>query len=135
MTEQQPSVVLAIDYGLKRIGLAISRVGMAEPLRVLPNDREIIELIRQICRDEGVELLLLGISEGEMAKKTQEFGQSLSSELNVPLQLFDETLSSQTAQEKLAEGEVSLKKRRGPIDHYAAASFLQEWLEIHQTQF
>jgi len=123
--------ILALDYGDQRVGVAISRVGLAEPLSVLPNDEQLFANIRQICEQEKVEVVLLGLSEKETAEKTKKFGQKLTdflTGLDLEIIYTDETLSSKQARMKLAQAQTKQSKRFGPIDHYAAAVFLQEWL-------
>jgi putative Holliday junction resolvase len=124
-------VILAIDYGTRRIGLAWSQVGLAEPLKVIANDPGAIEEITQICHQKGVKLILVGLSEGRMAQKTKKFVQQLKAELEAPIKLTDETLSTQEARQKLVKAQAKQKKRKGPVDHFAAASFLQNWLQTH----
>lgn len=123
--------VLAIDYGTKRLGLAVNRAGLAEPLMIIESTHQLwIQLIKVVDTEE-IELILVGISENEMAKKTQIFVQELKEQLQLPVELIDETLSSQVVHHWLASSPMRLKKRQGPIDHYAAAVMLQEWLETN----
>ena len=80
---------------------------------------------------EKIELILVGISENKMAEKTLEFIQKLKNYISIPLEFADETLSSSIIHQKLANSHMRLKKRQQPIDHYAAAEILEEWLEIN----
>jgi putative pre-16S rRNA nuclease len=129
--------ILAIDYGSKRIGLAISHATLADPLVIIDNgpdksdQAQAIDRIKQICEDEGVEQIVVGISENEMAEKTKEFTQQLKGLIKLPIEFFDETLSSQIVRQKLVAAGIKQKKRRGPIDHYAAALILEEWIEAN----
>lgn len=121
--------VLAIDYGTERLGLAVSRAGLAEPLMVVANDDNLFNWLKEIIDEKGIELILLGLSENKMAKKTKDFAHQLSSEIKLPLKFVDETLSSSQARSRLARSPLKLKTKQGPIDHYAAAIFLQDWLD------
>ena len=123
--------ILAIDYGTKRIGLAVSRVNLAEPLKILINNENIFINITEVVEKEKIELILVGISENKMAEKTLEFIQKLKNYISIPLEFADETLSSSIIHQKLANSHMRLKKRQQPIDHYAAAEILEEWLEIN----
>jgi len=125
---KQYSTTLAIDYGTKRIGLAISHASLAVPLEVIEyqTQDEVIARIRQICQEHQIAQLLLGISEQQMAEQTKKFGELLSSEIDLPIEYVDETLSSFEVRQKMKERG---KKIIGPIDHYAASIFLEEWLE------
>lgn len=121
--------ILAIDFGTKRIGLAVSRYSLAEPLEILDNDENLFESLLQILDSEKIELILVGMSENEMAQKTKRFTQKLKKVTLLPIEFADETLSSKNTHQKLATSHMKLKKRQSPIDHYAAAEFLQEWLD------
>jgi RNase H-fold protein (predicted Holliday junction resolvase) len=66
-----------------------------------------------------------------MAQKTKEFSQELKKNTSLPIEFTDETLSSKNVHQKLATSAMKLKKRQGSIDHYAAADFLQEWLDTN----
>ncbi|MBU0576764.1 Holliday junction resolvase RuvX [Patescibacteria group bacterium] len=124
--------ILAIDYGTKRIGLAISQANLAEPLAILSNNEIIFGKLMQIIQEEKIELILVGMSENQMADKTKKFALELKEQTAIPIQFIDETLSSKRVHQKLASSHMKLKKRQQPIDHYAAAEMLQEWLEINQ---
>lgn len=123
---------LAIDYGTKRVGVAISRLFLAEPLKVLPRDRAVQQLA-EIIREEKPNALMLGIADGPMVEQGRAFVQELLKVIG-PLQIIevDETLSSVETHEKLAKSSMSRSKRQGDIDHYAAAAFLQDYLDTHK---
>jgi len=119
--------VLAIDYGTKRIGLALSHASLADPLEVIEytNLEEAIERIDYLCQKHGVTQLVLGISEQRMAEKTQQFRDQLHKKIDLPIEFVDETLSSHDVREKMRERG---KRISGPIDHLAASLFLEDWL-------
>lgn len=119
--------VLAIDYGTVRVGLALSMHTLADPLKIVPNDSRLFQTISDACSEHLVELLLIGISENVMAEKTKVFAEELKKHINLPIIFYDETLSSHTVHAKLKTAKKS--KRSGDIDHYAAAEFLQNWLD------
>lgn len=118
---------LGIDYGRKRIGLALAKAGLAEPLAVLANDEHFMAKIAKIAAEEEIDELVVGLSENEMAQETAQFARQLQEELQLPLHFADETLSSYTVEHKLRSAKK--KVRSGEIDHFAAAEFLQEWLD------
>jgi RNase H-fold protein (predicted Holliday junction resolvase) len=68
----------------------------------------------------------VGLSENQMAEKTREFVTYLKRSVTVPIELYDETLSTKSVRNKLAEANRSQRQR---VDHLAAAEFLQEWLD------
>ena len=125
--------VLAIDYGTVRIGLAVSRYTLADPLEIIPNNENKFEKIRQVCLENEVAKIIVGMSENEMAEKTKEFVTELQEEIfkswerQPTIEFFDETLSSKSVHQKLQSAKKS--KRSSHIDHLAAAEFLQDWLD------
>lgn len=121
--------VIAIDYGTVRVGLAVNRGSLADPLLVLPNTEKLFPALLSVFAQEAVTLIVVGISENEMAEKTRLFIEKLRQHTSIPIIVTDETLSSKTVLQKLAR--VKKQKHSGPIDHFAAAEFLQEWLDIH----
>lgn len=118
---------LAIDYGTKRIGLAISHASLAIPLEVIEyqNLEEAIARIEQVCQQKEVNQLVLGISEQQMAKQTKIFSDQLLKKIHLPIEFIDETLSSHDVREKMKERG---KRISGPIDHFAASLFLEDWI-------
>lgn len=135
MNFQREGKILAIDYGEKRIGLAINQGSLAEPLKVLNNDQDFWQKLIDICCQEQVTVIVIGISEGIMAAKSYDFTEQLkkkviqAAKLNIQVKHIDETLSSKKVREKFLQAKVKKKKRQGPIDHYAAALILEEFLE------
>jgi putative holliday junction resolvase len=130
--------ILAIDYGRKRIGLAISdELGRtAQPLDVLihKNRREDIRRLREICREHGVRHILVGHplhitgEAGEMANETARFANRLGKELGIAVELADERLTSWEAQQ-ITNEIGSTRPRKAPVDAVAAAILLREYLD------
>lgn len=118
--------VLAIDYGTQRIGLALSAGTLADPLTIIPSDEKAIPYICKLITDYKVTQIVIGLSENEMAQKTQEFARTLQRMTKTPIDYMDETLSTHSVRNKLAAAKKSQKQ---PVDHLAAAEFLQEWLD------
>ncbi|MDA1079881.1 MAG: Holliday junction resolvase RuvX [bacterium] len=123
---------LGIDFGTKRIGLALSFASLAEPLAIVENDAQVFAEIQKIIDEEKVGQLVCGISEGEMATKTKVFATELSLRTNLPLEFVDETLSSQVVRAKT--NTTRSQDNHKPVDHYAAAEILQEWLDLQPTK-
>lgn len=128
---QKPKKILAVDYGTKRIGLAVSHAALAEPLKVIKykNLHQALRSIKEICDQLEIELIVVGLSEQAMAEQTQDFAHALEAATDLPVEFTDETLTSQMARRKLGRRDFSA--RRAPIDHYAAALILEEWLAAH----
>lgn len=123
--------ILAIDYGTVRVGIAISMHTLADPLVILPNNEHLFNTIILLCTEHDIDIILIGISENIMALKTKEFAHELSKQTALPIEFVDETLSSHSVHAKLKTAKKS--KRSGDIDHYAAAEFLQIWLDEQYT--
>jgi putative holliday junction resolvase len=140
--ESRPSRILAIDYGRKRIGLALSDELQltAQPLAVMKrlNRRDDLRRLREICRTRGVARILVGhplhISgeAGEMAQEAARFAARLRKELGIEVELVDERLTSWEAAQMIAETGSSSRRKESSLDDVAAAIFLREHLERHR---
>lgn len=128
---QKPDKILAFDYGTKRIGLAVSHAALAEPLKIIEYENldQALKSIKDICDQLQIELIVVGLSEQAMAEQTKDFAQALESITQLPVKFSDETLTSQLARQKLRARNFAARKK--PIDHYAAALILDEWLATH----
>jgi putative Holliday junction resolvase len=136
-----PPSTLALDVGLKRIGVAVSRLTLAEPLDIIEFTSawdgqslvsESVWLAVESCIDRyAIKQLIVGESEGESAMAAREFAAQLHARAHLPVQMVDETLSTQAARAKLAWR--SSRPRR--VDHFAAAELLQEWLDSGEWQY
>jgi putative Holliday junction resolvase len=126
------SKVLGIDYGKKKIGLASATTTLAEVYGVIRFEtiKEAIRKIRKTVEREKVEKIVIGISEGKMAKETKRFGRKLEKEINLPVVFQDETLSTKEAQALAIEAGIRRKKRKQLEDAYAAAVILQDYLDL-----
>jgi putative Holliday junction resolvase len=123
---------LGIDYGRKRIGLARSIGWMAEPMMIIHNSEETIRQIAEICDEYGIEELVFGLSEGEMAEETKVFAKEVSEEVQLPIHYIDETMSSKEVAQLVRAAGKKMKDRQAPIDHYAAAHILQLFLDTQK---
>jgi putative Holliday junction resolvase len=132
--------VLAIDYGRRRIGLALSDpLGLtAQPLETLArtNRRGDLRRLREIVRQHGVRRIVVGHplnldgTSGEMAAEAAQFAVRVAKQLRLPVELVDERLSSWEAEQILtAESALSGKRFGGDVDHLAAAVILRDYLE------
>jgi len=136
--------ILAIDYGRKRIGLALSdELGLtAQPLVTLvrANRRDDMRRLRDICRQHGVARILVGHplhmtgAAGEMADEAARFAARLKKELGIVVELVDERLTTWEAEQTMAEIKSSSRRKRTHIDDVAAAVLLREYLNRQRTQ-
>ena len=125
--------ILGIDFGLSKIGLAVSEGILAEPLKVLRfnTTEDALVKIVQLVEMEEIEVIVVGISEGEMGKKSKEFGEILKKKLKIKVDYQDETLTTYTAQELSRDAGIGRKKRREMEDAYSAALILQSYIDLH----
>jgi putative holliday junction resolvase len=125
--------ILGLDYGEKKIGLAIGDTlsKFAEPLEVVRYKKleQVMERVKQIALVERVEKVVIGLSEGNTADKTKGFGFKLARYLKLPILYFDETLSTKEAQDLSIQSGMKRKKRKTMEDAFAASLMLQNYLE------
>jgi putative pre-16S rRNA nuclease len=108
-----PSKILSLDYGRKRIGLALadSQARIAQPHDTLErvNRNEDIRRLREFARDHHVKQIIVGLplrldgTPGEMADEAARFAERLRKQLNLPVELVDERLTSWEAERILEE--------------------------------
>lgn len=130
--------ILAIDYGRKRIGMALSdELGLtAQPLAVLVRKNRLADFnrLRDVCSRHSVEQIIVGYplhitgQEGDMAAEAARFAARLSKGLRIETELVDERLTSWQARQTVAN-----RKRGEAIDDVAAAVLLRDYLEHRRT--
>ena len=124
--------ILGIDYGRKKIGLAIADGPLAEPYKILrykdPPAGE-REKIKKIVKELAIEKIVVGVSEGTMADESHNFGEKLKKTCSIPVFFQDETLSTQEAQRLSRQAGIKRKKRKEMEDAFAAAIMLQSYLD------
>jgi putative holliday junction resolvase len=145
MTRQRPLLVLAFDFGLRRIGIASgdTLTGSAAPLVTVscgPRGPDWDAVAGAIKRCEP-QLLLVGApynddgSEGTLAAAATQFAAQLAQRFGLPVERIDERYSSLEAAAQLKAQRASGQRRRrlvrGDIDSAAAAVILQSWLRTH----
>ncbi len=125
---------LGIDYGEKRIGIAVSddEGMMAFPRTTLRNSPAILDDIARLCKEEQIEKIVLGVpvsfsgGQSEQAHTTIAFGEKLARYTNMPVVHENEVLSS-----KMAD---TLGVKRENRDQSAAAIILQSWLDRYKQK-
>lgn len=136
--------VLAIDFGMKRMGLAVSdALGItAQGLRTLERTRlaDDLERIAGVVRDYEVERVVLGNpighsgNETTMSRRVAEFAEKLRRRIACPVELWDERLTSAQAGRVLRESGMGIEKRRRAVDRVAATLLLEGYLEYQAGQ-
>ena len=131
---------LAIDYGARRVGLALSDPlkMIASPYRTIINKNNtiLIEEIERIIAAEDVELTIMGLPLGmagqktEQTKKVEEFVDKLT-DRGIIIKYEDERWSSVAAKRSMKEQNIKSGYNKDLVDQTAAAIFLQQYLDRH----
>jgi putative Holliday junction resolvase len=135
--------ILAVDHGEKRIGLALSdpAATIASPLQVIRHTTRLMHAaqIANLASENDVGLIIIGQSldeEGQpnlAGRRASNFAEVLKEQTNIPIELVDESFSTQDARSTVIEMGVSRKKRRGHHDGLAAVMILRSYIEAHNT--
>jgi putative Holliday junction resolvase len=130
---------LGLDLGRATIGLALADevLRTARPLRTLRRRGEAEDLaaLRAVVAEYEVERAVLGLplnmdgSEGPSARMARAFAARLEGALGIPVELFDERLSTFEAETRLRELGFSARAQRDKVDAEAASVILQGWLD------
>ena len=134
-----PGRILAIDFGSRRMGLAVSDLlGItAQGIDTLErkNKRSDFARLERVLREYQVQEIVLGNplrmsgEEGRQSQKVAEFAEELRKKFQLPVHLFDERLTSAEANRLLREADVSIEKRTKAVDRMAAVLILQAFLQ------
>jgi putative Holliday junction resolvase len=125
--------ILGIDYGRKKIGLALATGLLAEPWKVIKvtSIDDAVKKVKSACAEASADEVVVGISEGEMGEESKKFALAISHQSLAIVETFDETLSTHTAQELSREAGMSRDKRKDLEDAYAASVMLQSYLDTY----
>jgi len=140
--------VLAVDFGLRRVGLAISdpTATLARPLRTIATrGRDPVELVAEaisalVREEETLSAVVVGLprrldgTPHELTARVHAFVEALRPRVTLPIVLRDERLSSREAESRLAERYRDWRARKPLLDAAAAAIILQEYLDERQGQ-
>lgn len=137
--------ILGIDYGAKRVGLAVSDATgvVARPLKTLTRDggdsavlRAIVATIAELSTDdEPLAAIVIGLprrldgSPNEQTPRVESFAKAVGIQTGLPVALQDERLSSHEAESRLAVNEKDWRRRKPLLDAAAAAVILQDYLD------
>ena len=136
--------ILAIDYGSRRMGLAVSDpLGItAQGIETLQrrNKRADFSHLARIVRQYQVQEIVLGYplrmsgEAGTQSAKVSDFAEELRQKFQLPVHLWDERLTSAEANRLLKEAELSIQKRAEAVDRMAAVLILQSFLQARSIQ-
>jgi putative Holliday junction resolvase len=133
--------VLGLDLGERRIGVALS-----DPLGITAQGRETIprrggrkdhEAIAALARTEGVRRVVVGLplrldgTAGAAAEEARRFAAELERVSDLPVELWDERLTTVEVERAMTAAGVRRRKRRGEVDRLSAVLILQSWLDAH----
>jgi putative Holliday junction resolvase len=147
-TPETTGVVLAIDYGKKRLGLALSdehRV-IARPFATWTriNRRRDLSRLRELVKQQAVRHIVVGLplhldgSASDISEEAKSFGARVAKALGIPVEMMDERLSSWEARQTISDMESQPRARRKssgagnrkvPLDDVAAAIILRDYLD------
>jgi putative Holliday junction resolvase len=133
--------ILGLDLGKRRIGVAIADVPAlgARPLNTLIRSSlaRDLDALRVIAAEQRVNRIVLGLplnmngSEGPAARHARNFAARLSQALALPVDLYDERLTSFEAESRLRDSSSRRNSRKLMVDQVAAALILEGWLSEH----
>lgn len=132
--------ILGIDYGVRRIGLAIS-----DPTKFLATHFGVIDQkhenaftrIQEIIHENNIISLVIGMpfhmngKESDLSTRVRAFSEKLLANINIPIYFLDERLTSKISEAYLFESGIKKKKHKDKIDEGAAAIILQDYLDAN----
>ena len=136
---------LGLDFGTRRIGLAVSdpEGSFAFPAGAIERSgmRKDLAALADVIQERGIRRIVLGLPlhmdgrAGEMAEAVRAFARELEKKTGLPVELFDERWTTLEAQRALRDaGRPSAKQRRGEVDAVAASILLRTWLERERAR-
>jgi len=137
--------ILGLDYGSKRIGVAVSdeleitAQGLATINR--KNQKNDLDEIAKVITTYSAEKIIIGYpikldgSEGIQCEKISRFAKLLEAKLRIPVVKWDETLTTKEAEDILIQAHVRREKRKHVIDKLAATLILQGYLDNRKRMF
>ena len=132
---EKKSRLLGIDPGKKRFGLAISDEDklVATPLKTIikKNNIDFINEIKKVIKENNVKGIIIGNplnmdgSRGPSAQSAQDFAKNLSTNISIPITMWDERLSSEGAFKISSNLDINVSKKVNKLDQNAASFILQ----------
>jgi putative Holliday junction resolvase len=134
--------ILGIDFGDRRIGVAVSdELGLtAQPSAALEVEKDggHLEEVARLCQEQRVERVVVGLprnmdgSLGPRARLTMEFVKVLADRLQLPIETWDERLTTRQAERSLWDRGLTHKRRKARRDVVSAQLILQGYLDAHR---
>ncbi len=131
--------ILGIDYGAKRVGLAISSpigfIAHGLPTIERIDGMDYLEDLADVIEEKEVDEIVVGLpknmngSIGEKAEEVLELVETLKAKFNLPVHTFDERLTTVRAHKTMTEAKISKKGKKKRVDMVAAQFILQAYLD------
>lgn len=138
-----PGRVLSVDYGRRRVGLALSdemrAFAFPQPTLNVQTPADAVRQVAAFARDHEARCIVVGMplnmngTHGEMAQEVAVFITALEKLSALPVESWDERMSSQHAERVLIAADVSRRKRKGLVDAIAAQQLLVSYLAAHES--
>ncbi|HCR85201.1 MAG TPA: Holliday junction resolvase RuvX [Alphaproteobacteria bacterium] len=138
------NAVLGIDYGTKKIGVAISDRSwmIASPYKLVRNTKftNVAKEIFQMVDDEKIELIVIGNPiyldnvVSKMQQSSRQFGMNLTKLRDINIVFYDERFTSIMAKEAMVEQNLNFRRRLQKVDKVAATFMLQRFLDYIEKQ-
>jgi putative Holliday junction resolvase len=130
-----PRTLIGIDYGERRIGIAVAEGSIAVPVSVIAHEGRESDLDRvaDAVRERHADAVVVGLpllpsgDEGDQARRCRRFGDALARRIDAPVVYQDETLSSVAAESAAREG--TGRRSRTALDDLAAVNILQAYID------
>ena len=135
--------VMGLDFGAKTVGVAVSdALGLtAQPVETIirPGEKKLrttYARIRELIAQYEIETIVVGLpknmdgSLGERAEKSMAFADELKGKTGLPVELFDERMTTVEAERGLSEAGISKDKHKEHVDKLAASLILKGWLDM-----
>ena len=137
--------MLGIDYGERRIGVAVANGALAVPLAVIEhtNRAEDLERVAAVAREQSATCIVIGLplhmsgDESEQSRRARRFGSALARRLDVPVVYADERYTSVRASEAVHAVPATRARKRGVkvhLDDVAAAMILQGYIDAASSK-
>ena len=131
--------VLAVDWGARRIGLALSDptglLASGLPTLQVASRQQAIEQVSRVAREREAERIVVGLplllsgERGEAAREAESFAADLGVAAGLPVEMLDERLTSALSTRRIHETGMRGAKARARVDQGAAIALLETWLD------
>ncbi|MDP6778919.1 MAG: Holliday junction resolvase RuvX [Candidatus Latescibacteria bacterium] len=136
--------ILAVDYGRRRIGLAVSdELGLTAqglPTVSVVSASAAAQAVAEVAAEWSAAEVVVGLplnmdgSHGPMADAAEAFADALRDETGLPVSLWDERLTTQSARRVLKDAALKYRRQRGTTDRIAAGLLLESYLQARASR-